>query len=131
MLLNMLNDLMCDMNCVIVPQEDIDKLEKARKDLFKFLEQGSNKSAGRFYPESLNHVTEPMLKITHRKYKRIAPIEVQTDAADLQNFIDELKRMSSVIFLVVQADVARDISDKMIRAATELKRLSEINQLTR
>lgn len=49
----------------LVPQDDIDNLEKAREDLIKLFEHDKHMLI------HISNITEKMWKITHRKYKKI------------------------------------------------------------
>ena len=54
----------------LVPQEDLDCLEQALKQLIDFFNRGSQGNMGRIYPESFTHITEPMKKLAHHKYSK-------------------------------------------------------------
>lgn len=51
---------------VVVPQEDIDKLEEATKDLFELIKNDDRSLIKVFF-----HVSPAIWEITHRKYKKI------------------------------------------------------------
>ena len=54
---------------VIVPQEDLDKLEEVRKELY-YMFKGHNNSV----LIKLQRVTQPMWRVTHRKYPKVIRI---------------------------------------------------------
>lgn len=62
---------MAEEKYVIVPQSDIDKLEKARIELHQMLDGGDVDTLTR-----LINITEPMWYLTHRRYPE-APTETK------------------------------------------------------
>ena len=56
------------LDCVVIPQADLDKLEDARLSLHKLLKDKLSNAA---YAELCFEVTTPMYKLTHKKYEKV------------------------------------------------------------
>lgn len=70
------------MKHVIVPQEDIDKLEEARQALHRAMD------ALRVHPVLYGHITQPMIVITHKKYPEDYSAELIATLENILHYMD-------------------------------------------